>query len=64
MQPKGSELYTIAGLPPDVSRPIRGCAFAPRCEFAADLCASIDPALKELAPGHAQACLRVQSGEI
>jgi oligopeptide transport system ATP-binding protein len=35
LQPKGSELYTITGMPPDVSKPISGCAFADRCEFAA-----------------------------
>jgi oligopeptide transport system ATP-binding protein len=64
MQPKGAELYTIPGLPPDPSRPVRGCAFAPRCEFAADLCLGVDPPLEEISPGHAQACLRVQSGEI
>jgi oligopeptide transport system ATP-binding protein len=64
MQPKGAELYTIPGLPPDLSRPICGCAFAPRCEFAAAICVSADPPLKDIAPGHAQACLRVQAGEI
>jgi oligopeptide transport system ATP-binding protein len=64
MQPKGAELYTIPGLPPDLSRAIRGCAFAPRCEFAAPACQSEDPALGEIAPGHSQACLRVRDGEI
>jgi oligopeptide transport system ATP-binding protein len=31
MQQKGSELYTIRGLPPDLSKPLPGCPFAPRC---------------------------------
>src|SRR5882762_3256336 len=35
LQPKGTELYTIRGLPPDLSKPLPGCPFAPRCEFAA-----------------------------
>jgi len=63
-QPKGAELFTIPGLPPDPSRPSTGCPFAPRCEFAVDRCRREDPQLRELAPGHASACLRVQSGEL
>jgi oligopeptide transport system ATP-binding protein len=64
MQPKGAELYTIPGLPPDPSLAIAGCAFAPRCEFAADPCRTSEPGLAEVGPGHYQACLRVQAGEI
>ncbi len=64
LQPKGSTLFTIPGLPPDLSKPIAGCAFAPRCEHASDRCQTERPELAPVAPGHAQACLRVQSGEI
>jgi oligopeptide transport system ATP-binding protein len=64
LQAKGAELFTIPGLPPDLSKPIAGCAFTPRCEFAADRCRVTDPALAEWQPGHRQACLRVQAGEI
>ncbi|MFA5058232.1 MAG: ABC transporter ATP-binding protein [Opitutaceae bacterium] len=64
LQPKGAELFTIPGLPPDLSRLPAGCAFAPRCELATASCQARDPALLELAPGHASACLRVQAGEI
>ncbi|MDD2764737.1 MAG: ABC transporter ATP-binding protein [Opitutaceae bacterium] len=64
LQPKGAELFTIPGLPPDLSRLPAGCAFAPRCESATASCQARDPALLELAPGHASACLRVQAGEI
>jgi len=64
LQPKGSELFTIPGLPPDLSKPIAGCAFAPRCEFAAARCRSEDPPLLEVETGHAHACLRAQAGEI
>ncbi len=64
LQPKGSELYTIRGMPPDLSKPIVGCPFTPRCEFATDLCISRDPPLAEWKPGHLHACLRVQAGEI
>ena len=64
LQPKGSELFTIPGLPPDLSKPIAGCAFAPRCEFAAARCRSEDPPLLEVETGHGHACLRAQAGEI
>ena len=62
-QPKGSELYTIPGAPPDLSRPITGCAFAPRCAFTVPSCREVSPYLAEAAPGHSHACLRVQAGE-
>ena len=63
LQPKGAELYTIAGMPPDLSKPVTGCAFMPRCEFAQDVCrAPVE--LKTDGPGHATACTRAQRGEI
>jgi oligopeptide transport system ATP-binding protein len=64
MQMKGAELFTIPGLPPDVSKPLPGCPFAPRCEFAVEKCVKITPPLAEWKPGHLHACLRVQDGEI
>jgi oligopeptide/dipeptide ABC transporter ATP-binding protein len=38
-----STLHSIAGLPPDLSKPLVACRFAPRCEFATDQCRSEDP---------------------
>ncbi len=64
LQPKGTELYTISGLPPDLSKPLPGCAFSVRCEHATDHCRTTTPALAPLSPTHAQACLRIQSGEL
>jgi oligopeptide transport system ATP-binding protein len=64
LQPKGVELFTIPGMPPDLSRPIPGCAFAPRCRFALEPCRTQEPALRETAPGEANACLRAQAGEL
>ena len=64
LQPKGTELYTIAGMPPDLSKPLPGCSFSARCEHATDRCRTTTPALAPLSPTHAQACLRVQSGEL
>jgi len=64
LQPKGAELYTIAGLPPDLSKPLTGCPFSPRCEFAADRCRIETPALLPVSTTHSHACLRAQAGEI
>jgi len=64
LQPKGTELYTIAGMPPDLSKPLPGCPFAPRCEFAVDRCHSETPQLTSQNADHPHACLRVQAGEI
>ena len=64
LQAKGAELYTIPGLPPDVSKPIEGCAFKNRCEYALDACRRAPMTLVEMAPGHGTACPRVSSGEL
>jgi oligopeptide transport system ATP-binding protein len=64
LQNKGAELYTIRGLPPDVSKQLPGCAFAPRCEFAAEKCTTTSATLADAAPGHAHACTRAQAGEL
>jgi len=64
LQPKGSELYTIRGMPPDLSKPLPGCAFAPRCEFATENCVQTPAELIAAAPGHAHACVRARLGEI
>ncbi|MBI2496475.1 MAG: ABC transporter ATP-binding protein [Opitutae bacterium] len=64
LQPKGRELHTIPGMPPDLSKPAAGCAFAPRCEHAVEACRATDPHLVAVETGHATACLRVQNAEI
>ena len=65
LQPRGVELRTIPGQPPDLAHLPAGCAFAPRCEFATDACRVGEaPDLKEINPNHSTACLRVQAGEI
>jgi oligopeptide transport system ATP-binding protein len=63
LQPKGAELYTIPGMPPDLSKEIPGCPFVPRCEFAQPPC-NAPVELKALNPDHATACVRMQRGEI
>ena len=67
LQEKGKVLFTIQGLPPDVSKLPPGCAFAPRCDKATPMCRETQPELAPVTPGtpaHEQACLRTQAGEI
>ena len=64
LQAKGAELYTIPGMPPDVSKPIQGCAFKTRCEFALESCKQAPMTLVETEPGHGTACPRVSGGEL
>jgi oligopeptide transport system ATP-binding protein len=33
LQMKGDLLYTVPGMPPDLGKPIEGCAFYPRCPY-------------------------------
>lgn len=64
LQSKGSELFTIPGLPPDLSKPLAGCAFAPRCEFAVERCRITPPPLVARGADHPHACLRAHDREI
>ena len=64
LQPKGADLSSIAGLPPDLSRPMPGCPFAPRCEFARFPICGEPVELQEIRPGHCTACTRIQRGEL
>lgn len=59
IHPKGEPLYTIPGLPPDLTRPSSGCSFKPRNRIGkAELCLSeTSPQFDEIHPGHfAQNC--------
>ncbi|MCX5768697.1 MAG: ABC transporter ATP-binding protein [Candidatus Hydrogenedentes bacterium] len=60
----GEDLYTIPGLPPELTSEIVGCPFAPRCAHAKDVCRRRPALLQEVAPNHATACTRVQAGEL
>jgi len=64
LQNKGAELFTIPGMPPDLSKNTPGCQFAPRCIHATAPCHVHPPQLAAVAPDHLSACTRVQTGEL
>ena len=50
-------LPAISGRPPDPTRPLQGCSFAPRCRYAAGRCHQAKPELTGAeARGHLYAC--------
>jgi len=53
---RGSDLKMIGGFVPSGLDPEPGCAFAPRCEFAMDVCTRRQPPLYEVGPGQRAAC--------
>jgi oligopeptide transport system ATP-binding protein len=61
---KGELLFTIPGLPPDLTIDVPGCSFAPRCAHATDRCQKETPSLQQTDANHRTACSRVQRGEI
>jgi oligopeptide transport system ATP-binding protein len=46
----------LKGDVPSPAHPPAGCTFHPRCPIARERCSSEEPALREVAPGHASAC--------
>ncbi|MEY8843051.1 ABC transporter ATP-binding protein [Cribrihabitans sp. XS_ASV171] len=51
-----ADLAEIPGRVPDLTQPLEGCVFAPRCPRAEAVCMRVDPALQEKAAGHFAAC--------
>jgi peptide/nickel transport system ATP-binding protein len=49
-------LYSIPGLPPDLTNPPKGCRFAARCRYATDRCRAEEPALTGETAAHRFAC--------
>ncbi len=52
----GTRLRTIEGQPPDLADLPAGCAFAPRCQFAAEHCRVAPPVLESIGSQHVRAC--------
>jgi len=58
---RGTELYAIKGLPPNLTRVPPGCSFNPRCRFAQDQCRTgDDPPLERLSDVRDVACYYYQ----
>jgi peptide/nickel transport system ATP-binding protein len=55
-QDKTQRLYAIPGLPPDLSRPLSACRFAPRCQYTTEICRAEEPPLGGEDAGHPYAC--------
>ncbi|MBP0460758.1 ABC transporter ATP-binding protein [Streptomyces montanisoli] len=53
---KGSELYAIKGLPPNLLNIPPGCSFHPRCPRARDVCTTDEPPLYEVSGTRHSAC--------
>ena len=55
-----AQLKPIRGLMPDPSNLPKGCAFAPRCEYACERCHEERPVLVKHSDTHSVACLRYE----
>lgn len=54
--PSHTPLYEIGGRPPNLTQPVLGCGFAPRCRDIVANCASVPPAETMAGAGHRYAC--------
>lgn len=50
------DLYKMAGEPPNLTHPPRGCRFHPRCPLVQPICSKIEPEFKEIEPGRFVHC--------
>jgi len=53
---KDKKIKGIPGTPPDLSKPIKGCPFAPRCNKAFDKCREVEPDLISIGQDHEVSC--------
>jgi oligopeptide/dipeptide ABC transporter ATP-binding protein len=51
-QARSDRLVSIAGLPPDLSKEITNCRFAPRCPYATEQCRTDDPPMEDDGDGN------------
>jgi len=52
------KVAVIEGLPPNLARLPKGCAFNPRCDYTISRCMEEKPELKEVGENHYSACFR------
>ncbi len=53
---RGERLTQIPGMAPNMARLPLGCAFAPRCARASDICRTAAPEITDIGPGRALRC--------
>ncbi len=53
---KDKKIKGIPGTPPDLSKPIKGCPFAPRCNKAFYKCQEVEPDLISIGQDHEVSC--------
>jgi len=57
--PRAERQRDQAPIPGEIPSPVdppRGCRFHPRCAMASDICAAVEPQLRQVVPGHWSAC--------
>ncbi len=57
---RSERLIPIEGRPPDTSKDIPGCGFAPRCPWATDECTKEFPSRKKMSDDHYVHCYRAE----
>jgi len=57
--PEGKRLFSIPGRPPDLDKRPPGCPFAPRCDWARDICHHEHPAETRISETHRVFCWAV-----
>ncbi len=63
-QSRADRLFSIPGIPPDLTNPPTGCRFAARCERATEQCRGEEPSLELAGAGHLFACWHPLDGPI
>ncbi len=63
-QDNTQKLFTVPGLPPDLSDPPAGCRFAARCSYATDRCREEEPELVGTETEHRFACWHPVDGPL
>ncbi len=63
-QDNRQRLFTVPGLPPDLSDPPAGCRFAARCTYATDRCREEEPELVGAEDAHRFACWHPVDGPL
>ena len=64
LEERTQRLYSIEGQPPPLFDLPPGCPFAPRCEYAQDVCRDAYPVRVEIGPEHTASCWKLLDFDI